>query len=145
MLASISYIGCSAITAQLGFAQMNQSGGAGPSRSLPRGRGGGPGRGRGSGSGRGSGARTPNFNEFAFTYKGAKARRGQGLGFRTPYDDRPNTRSGRAQFSGIDLSSRPLLKPIKFVRSGTLFEDHDEIFKATAPDFGTSLFGAEAR
>ena len=114
-----------AIAARLGFLQMNTA--------QPRG-----GRGRG-GFRRGAG--TPKFNEFEYTYRGAKHRRGQGLGFLSPYDDRHSNALAPRQprLQTFDLVNRPLLKPVVFVRAGTLFQDHDEIFKSTTADNGVCL------
>ena len=96
------------------------------------------GRGRGEPR-RGVGA--PRFNEFKYTYRGAKHRRGQGLGFQSPYDNSDTDARAPRQASLLRsyLTDRPLLKPVTFVRAGTLFQDEDEIFKATTADNGMSL------
>jgi hypothetical protein len=98
------------------------------SNAQPRG-----GRGRG-GFRRGAG--TPKSNEFESTYRGAKHLRGQGLGFQSPYSGRyANARAPRqAPLLPSHLADRPLLKPVTFVRAGTLFQDQNEIFKATTAD-----------
>lgn len=114
-----------AITASLGF----------PHTKIPPNR-----RGRGRGGFR-RGTGPPRFNEFEYTYRGSKHQRGQGLGFQSPYNSRrPNALAPRqVQLLTYELANRPLLKPVTFVRAGTLFQDHDEIFEPTAVDHGAFL------
>lgn len=128
------FVSSAAISASLGLSNFN-----GPPRGGQRGRGGGGYTPRG-------GARTPRFDEFAHTYSTPKGmhmknKRGSGIGFGSPYpngryDEKSSYKNSGARVSIADLSNRPLLKPVVFVRAGTLFEDHDEIFKANAPDHG---------
>ena len=96
---------------------------------------------RGGRGGRGRG-RTPQVGEFANVYvsrgKGKKPQRG--LGFATPpaRGGNPNHTPSKRQYTATpDARDRPLLRPIKFVRSSTvLFQDEEEIFRPEIVDIG---------
>ncbi|KZO95489.1 hypothetical protein CALVIDRAFT_537867 [Calocera viscosa TUFC12733] len=105
--------------------------------------------------GRGGGGQQRGFSPFrgAFTPPGGRGRgkRGGGLGYRqAPEDDRgyewARPIGGGGRGAGFvsrererDPRDRPLLKPVLFVRAGTLFEDRDDLLKAEVQDAGARL------